>query len=95
MNDVIAETVPFTFPLELLKQVELDGEFHVVGYAATTDFDMQGDIIKYWADRSNELTHYAKGEKRAREKRADQMDPKLDDDVDRAMQDSRNSGYQE
>ncbi len=37
--------IPFTFPLEVLKQVELEGGFHVVGYAATTDFDMQGDII--------------------------------------------------
>lgn len=37
--------VPFTFPLEVLKQVEQDGQFHVVGYAATTDFDLQGDII--------------------------------------------------
>ena len=37
--------IPFTFPLEVLKQVELESGFHVVGYAATTDFDMQGDII--------------------------------------------------
>ena len=39
------ENVSFSFPLQLIKQVEEAGEFHVVGYAATTDFDMQGDII--------------------------------------------------
>ncbi len=40
-----SSAIPFTFPLEVLKQVEQDGQFHVVGYAATTDFDLQGDII--------------------------------------------------
>jgi HK97 family phage prohead protease len=45
MNPGTLPFIPFTFPLEVLKQIELDGGFHVVGYAATTDFDMQGDII--------------------------------------------------
>lgn len=35
----------FSFPLEILKQIEEGGEFHIVGYAATTDFDLQGDVI--------------------------------------------------
>jgi HK97 family phage prohead protease len=35
----------FTFPLEIMKQTEESGEFHIVGYAATTDFDLQGDVI--------------------------------------------------
>ncbi len=39
------ETIPFSFPLDILKQAEEGGEFHIVGYAATSDFDMQGDII--------------------------------------------------
>lgn len=37
--------VNFSFPLEILKQIEEGGEFHIVGYAATTDFDLQGDVI--------------------------------------------------
>src|SRR5690349_278096 len=39
------EKVSFDFPLEILKQAEASGEFHIVGYAATSDFDLQGDII--------------------------------------------------
>lgn len=39
------DKISFAFPLEVIKQAEQEGEFHVVGYAATTDFDLQGDII--------------------------------------------------
>ena len=41
----IIEKVPFRFPLQVLKFAEDSGEFHVIGYAATTDFDLQGDVI--------------------------------------------------
>ncbi|MHB2025134.1 MAG: HK97 family phage prohead protease [Elusimicrobiota bacterium] len=42
----ILEKVPFRFPLTVLKfATEDSGEFHVIGYAATTDFDLQGDVI--------------------------------------------------
>ncbi|MBI4369255.1 MAG: HK97 family phage prohead protease [Elusimicrobia bacterium] len=44
-NAAVLEKVGFTFPLEIVKQTEDEGEFHVVGYAATTDFDLQGDVI--------------------------------------------------
>ncbi|HOX21952.1 MAG TPA: HK97 family phage prohead protease [Elusimicrobiales bacterium] len=37
--------VGFAFPLQILKYSEEAGEFHIVGYAATTDFDLQGDVI--------------------------------------------------
>lgn len=37
--------VPFSFPIQLLKATEVNGEFHIVGYAATSDLDLQGDII--------------------------------------------------
>lgn len=39
------EKTSFEFPLDITKQSETEGEFHIVGYAATTDFDLQGDII--------------------------------------------------
>lgn len=42
---VAERAVPFDLPISLLKAVEEDGEFHIVGYAATTDFDLQGDVI--------------------------------------------------
>jgi HK97 family phage prohead protease len=41
----LLEKVGFDFPLEVVKQTEEKGGFHIVGYAATTDFDLQGDII--------------------------------------------------
>lgn len=41
----VLQKVPFRFPLQVIKFDEGSGEFHVVGYAATTDFDLQGDII--------------------------------------------------
>ena len=44
-NAAVLDKVPFTFPISLLKAVEENGEFHIVGYAATTDFDLQGDVI--------------------------------------------------
>jgi hypothetical protein len=55
--------------------------------------DMQGDIIKFWADRSNELNHYHKAKKKAHEKRAQEMDPKLDEDVHRETRESRDAGF--
>ncbi len=42
---VAERAVPFDLPISLLKAVEEGGEFHIVGYAATTDFDLQGDVI--------------------------------------------------
>ena len=51
----VIEKIPFTFPLDVIKQVDEEGEFHVVGYAATTDFDMQGDIITEEALRDSSL----------------------------------------
>lgn len=42
---VLKREVPFTFPLEIYKQGDEAGEFHIVGYAATVDFDRQGDIL--------------------------------------------------
>jgi len=42
---ILDRKVPFTFPLEIYKQGDEAGEFHIVGYAATTDFDRQGDIL--------------------------------------------------
>ena len=44
-NAAVLDRVPFTFPISLLKAIEENGEFHIVGYAATTDFDLQGDVI--------------------------------------------------
>ncbi|MFA5138341.1 MAG: HK97 family phage prohead protease [Elusimicrobiota bacterium] len=44
-TEVVEKTVAFTFPLDVRKSVEQAGEFHVLGYAATTDFDNQGDIL--------------------------------------------------
>lgn len=51
----ILEKVSFDFPLEILKQAEESGEFHIVGYAATTDFDLQGDIITQEALKGSSL----------------------------------------
>jgi len=42
---VAERAVAFDLPISLLKAVEEGGEFHIVGYAATTDFDLQGDVI--------------------------------------------------
>ena len=47
--------VEFTFPLEIMKQTEESGEFHIVGYAATTDFDLQGDVITEEALKNSSL----------------------------------------
>ncbi len=47
--------VEFDFPLEIMKQTEESGEFHIVGYAATTDFDLQGDVITEEALKSSSL----------------------------------------
>ena len=44
-ESAVLEKVRFDFPLDIRKQTEESGEFHIVGYAATTDFDMQGDVI--------------------------------------------------
>lgn len=45
MKEQTMTKLEFTFPLEIMKQTEESGEFHIVGYAATTDFDLQGDVI--------------------------------------------------
>lgn len=42
---VAERAVAFDLPISLLKAMEVEGEFHIVGYAATTDFDLQGDVI--------------------------------------------------
>jgi HK97 family phage prohead protease len=57
MTTAVLEKVAFSFPAEVVKQAEEAGEFHVVGYAATTDFDLQGDVITEQAlqDASNDL----------------------------------------
>lgn len=52
MQTAVLERVPFSFPVTILKQAEEAGEFHVVGYAATTDFDLQGDVLAEEALRS-------------------------------------------
>ncbi len=44
-NATVLEKVAFDFPVSVLKHADEAGEFHVVGYAATTDFDLQGDVI--------------------------------------------------
>jgi HK97 family phage prohead protease len=49
------ENISFDFPLEITKQAETEGEFHIVGYAATTDFDLQGDLITEDALRGSQL----------------------------------------
>ena len=49
------ENISFDFPLEITKQAETEGEFHIVGYAATTDFDLQGDLITEEALRASQL----------------------------------------
>ena len=42
----VIEKISFAFPIQVLKFAEsASGEFHVIGYAATTDFDLQGDVI--------------------------------------------------
>jgi len=46
---------PFTFPVQVLKFAEEAGEFHIVGYAATTDLDLQGDIITEEALQASSL----------------------------------------
>jgi HK97 family phage prohead protease len=54
-KDTSIKEIPFSFPLEILKQVEEAGDFHIVGYAATSDFDMQGDIITEEALKESSL----------------------------------------
>ncbi len=57
MSTGVLEKVAFSFPAEVIKQTEESGDFHVVGYAATTDFDLQGDVITEEAlkEASNDL----------------------------------------
>jgi HK97 family phage prohead protease len=57
MSTGVVEKIAFSFPAEVIKQTEESGDFHVVGYAATTDFDLQGDIITEEAlkEASNDL----------------------------------------
>jgi HK97 family phage prohead protease len=54
-SQTIEKNVPFTFPAEILKQSEENGEFHIVGYAATSDFDLQGEIISDEALKESSL----------------------------------------
>ena len=56
--------------------------------------EMQGEIVNYWADRSNELTHYHKGRERALEERREKMDPHMNDDDLEDARDTRTTGYQ-
>ncbi|OGS08263.1 MAG: hypothetical protein A2270_10555 [Elusimicrobia bacterium RIFOXYA12_FULL_51_18] len=52
---ILSEKIGFSFPVQVLKYAEEAGEFHVVGYAATTDFDLQGDIITEEALKASSL----------------------------------------
>ena len=52
---ILSEKIGFSFPVQVLKYAEEAGEFHVVGYAATTDFDLQGDIISEEALKASSL----------------------------------------
>jgi HK97 family phage prohead protease len=54
-QEAVKEKVGFDFPLAILKQTEEAGNFHIVGYAATSDFDLQGDIITEDALRESSL----------------------------------------
>jgi HK97 family phage prohead protease len=51
----VLDKVVFNFPLDIMKQGVEEGEFHIVGYAATSDFDLQGDIITEEALRASQL----------------------------------------
>lgn len=51
----VLEKVTFDFPLDIRKQGMEEGEFHIVGYAATSDFDLQGDVISDEALRDSSL----------------------------------------
>lgn len=83
--------------LDLKTASKLSEKAETLGLRVGSEYgqSMQGEIIKYWADRANELTHYDKAEKRAQEKKSRQMDPKLQDDVTRALAEERDSGYRE
>jgi HK97 family phage prohead protease len=54
-SSVAPGKLSFDFPLDIKKQTETEGEFHIVGYAATTDFDLQGDVITEDALRASQL----------------------------------------
>jgi len=54
-ENTLQEKVGFNFPVQVLKYAEEAGEFHVVGYAATSDFDLQGDIITEEALKASSL----------------------------------------
>lgn len=51
----VIEKASFTFPVQLLKTVDANGEFHIVGYAATSDLDLQGDVISEAALQASSL----------------------------------------
>lgn len=55
MHAAVLEKVPFTFPVQVLKYGDEAGNFHIVGYAATTDFDLQGDVITEEALQASSL----------------------------------------
>mgnify|MGYP001282081272 CR=1 FL=1 len=54
MNEVMTK-IEFKFPAEFKKFAEEEGDFHIIGYAATTDFDLQGDIITEEALKGSSL----------------------------------------
>lgn len=94
--DTVKEARAAAKALNLFKADKLSKEAEKMGVRIREEFGqtMQGDIIEYWADRSNERTHWEKGKQRARQERREHMDPKLDEDVNEAMRESRNETYQ-
>lgn len=42
---LLKREVPIDFQIDICKHAVESGEFHVMGYAATSDFDKQGDIL--------------------------------------------------
>ena len=54
-TETIVKKIEFSFPVDIRKFAEDAGEFHIVGYAATTDFDLQGDVITEEALKASSL----------------------------------------
>lgn len=55
MNEILTKEIGFDFPADITKFADIDGDFHIIGYAATTDFDLQGDIITEEALRASSI----------------------------------------
>lgn len=53
--ETIFKKIEFDFPVEIRKFAEESGEFHIIGYAATSDFDLQGDVITEEALKASSL----------------------------------------